>query len=407
METHINSSLEKTPEIAEAEAILRSCVHCGFCTATCPTYQLLGNELDSPRGRIYLIKEMLERGEASIETRQYLDRCLLCRACESTCPSGVRYSRLLHTGRHLAHRLAPAPLSERGLKSLLKALLPYPKRLAPLLSVARKLRPILPTSLKSKIPAPNNFRRENNIPAIQTRKVVLFQGCVQSVVAQSINHAAQNVLQRLGIQTCTAKNEGCCGAVHHHLDDKKRAQVMAKNNLDQWWKHIEQGAEAVIFTASACALEAREYPLLFSENKEYRDKSQQILPYLMEIEAFISSQNLTALTISETAPSISFHAPCTLQHGLQASGCTESLLRALGFHIHEPDDAHLCCGSAGTYSILQPKLSLMLRDNKLEHLQQSGADVIASANIGCLMHLQGGTSQPVKHWIEWLDQYCS
>lgn len=405
METHISDNIRKTPAIEEAEAILRSCVHCGFCTATCPTYQLLGNELDGPRGRIYLIKQMLETGQASNKTRTHLDRCLLCRACESTCPSGVRYARLLHTGKHLAYSLAPASLTQRGKRQLLKGLLPYPKRLSPLLSAANLFRPLLPNRLKSKIPAVDKQSLRTSSADTQSRHVILFQGCVQSIVAGSINTAAQNILQRLGIQSVNAQGEGCCGAVHHHLDDKEHAQAMARNNLDRWWTLLEQGAEAVLFTASACALEAREYPLLFSEDHEYRQKSEQILPFLLEIGEFICKQNTDALRLPENNTDISFHAPCTLQHGLNASAETETLLRRLGFKVREPEDAHLCCGSAGTYSILQPELSTQLRDNKLAQLNKAGGKVIASANIGCLMHLQAGTSVPVKHWIEWLDQY--
>ena len=405
METHISPRIRRTRHIEEAEAILRSCVHCGFCTATCPTYQLLGDELDGPRGRIYLIKQMLESGQASAATRRHLDRCLLCRACESTCPSGVRYAQLLHTGRQLAAELAPAPLKQRGMQGLLRAVLPYPRRLSALLQVARAWPGfLLPTSIRNKLPAPVRAA-EPDQPAPQPRKVILFQGCVQSVMASTINAAADRVLHKLGIEALSAAGESCCGAVNHHLDDAPKARAMARNNLDRWLELLDEGADALLVTASACALEIREYPLLLAQDRIYLEKALRIQDCCREIGEFLSEENLSALKLSEQAPAIAFHAPCTLQHGLGNKGQTEALLRKIGFDVREPEDAHLCCGSAGTYSITQPRLSARLLDDKLNKLDRCTARIIATANIGCLLHLRSKSQRPVKHWIEWLDEF--
>ncbi|HEC06973.1 MAG TPA: glycolate oxidase subunit GlcF [Thiolapillus brandeum] len=407
METHISQALGRSEALQEAETILRSCVHCGFCTATCPTYQLLGNELDGPRGRIYLIKEMLENGQASDRTRTHLDRCLLCRSCETTCPSGVQYARLLHTGRHLAHELAPLPLRERGLRRLLRATLPYPGRMAPALGLARLIRPLLPRTLQRKIPPASPVTRPaQDNPSTQTRKVILFQGCVQSVAAGSINAAAIRVLNRLGIQTLAAAGESCCGAVNHHLDDIDTARSLAQNNLDRWLTLIDGGAEALVVTASACALEIREYPLLFPAGSPYHAKALRMQEHCLEIGDYLARQDLEKLRVRTDAPAMSFHAPCTLQHGLRAPGQTEALLRKAGFDVREPEEAHLCCGSAGTYAITQPRLSGQLRENKLRRLESTGGEVIGTANIGCLLHLQEKAKLRVRHWIEWLEKYC-
>jgi len=404
METHISKSITPSVALQEAEAILRRCVHCGFCTATCPTYQLLGNELDGPRGRIYLIKQILETGQAGKDARTHLDRCLGCRSCETTCPSGVHYLRLLHVGRHLAYELAPLPFAQRSLRHILRATLPYPRRLAPMFRAARLFRPLLPLALRHKIPDADNKAQQALQPQNCHRKIILFQGCVQSVVATSINAATRRILQRLGIQSLDATGESCCGAVNHHLDDIETARNMAQNNIDRWLTLIDEGAEALLVTASACALEIREYPLLFPENSKYHDKSLRLQPYCMEIGEFLAKQDISALRVPEDAPTISFHSPCTLQHGLKGQGHTEALLRETGFDVREPEDAHLCCGSAGTYSITQPKLSGTLRENKLLQLEKAGGEVIATANIGCLLHLQEKAERPVRHWIEWLDE---
>lgn len=401
METHLHSAIAGTPEGRLAEAILRSCVHCGFCTATCPTYQLLGDELDGPRGRIYLIKQMLEKGSASAQTRLHLDRCLTCRACETTCPSGVEYSRLLHIGREfLAERLA-LPLQERLLREGLLALLPHPRRLKPLLGIAQSARRLLPDSIRRQLPEPGGSLAR---PAeTLERRILLFQGCVQSATHPGINDAAARVLHRLGVQAVEVEGERCCGAVHHHLQKKREARRFARRNIDLWLPHIEEGAEALLFTASACALEVREYPLLFDEQDPYHDKASKLAEKCLELGDFLAGEPLEELEMKGNV-SISFHSPCSLQHGLKRRGVVEQLLRRLGFEVHEPDEAHLCCGSAGTYSLLQPGIAARLGRNKAERLEQAGGNLIATANIGCLMHLQRHGTLPVRHWIEIVEE---
>ncbi len=402
MDTRLSPRFDKDSDAREAQELLRSCVHCGFCTATCPTYQLLGDELDGPRGRIYLIRQMLENGKTSDSSREHLDRCLLCRACETTCPSGVEYSRLLHIGRGLSARLLPLPPGQRILRAGLRSVLPYPKRLRALLGLAYLLRPVLPGRLRRKIPG----HRAGKEPARAShpRKVLLFQGCVQSAASPNINAATRRVLDRLGIECLKVAGERCCGAVHHHLDADEKARRLARHNIDLWLPLLREGAETLLLTASACVLEVRDYPLLFADDPVYRRKALELLPYCQEIGTFLNRQDIEGIQLAAPV-SMAFHAPCTLQHGLRAERDTTELLSRLGFDLRQPADSHLCCGSAGTYSILQPTLADQLGKDKLEKLRDTGAEVIASANIGCLLHLQERTAQPVRHWIEWLDEF--
>lgn len=401
METHLHADFATTEAGRKAEAILRSCVHCGFCTATCPTYQLLGDELDGPRGRIYLIKQLLEKGEASAQTRLHLDRCLLCRACETTCPSGVRYSQLLHIGKEFLARELPLKVPERLLRKTLLTLLPYPKRLKPLLKMAQSASRLLPKEVRKQI-APGSASLPR--PAeTQARRILLFRGCVQSATHPGINDAAARVLQRLGIQATEVAGEQCCGAVHHHLQKKKQALHFARTNLDLWLPLIEEGAEALLFTASACALEVKEYPLLFEHHDPYHAKARKLADKCLDLGEFLEREPLERI-VSKQKVSISFHSPCTLQHGLRRKGSVEEILTRLGLEVHEPEDAHLCCGSAGTYSLLQPRIARRLGRNKAEKLEQAGGSLIATANIGCLMHLTRHANLPVKHWIEIVEE---
>ena len=402
MQTQIDTQMLQTDAGEAADNILRSCVHCGFCTATCPTYQLLGDELDGPRGRIYLIKQALEGKQVSRKSQLHMDRCLSCRSCETTCPSGVKYTRLLEIGRHLIDQQVARPIREKLMRRVMRSILPYPARIAPLLSVARTLKPLLPHSLQQKIPLKK--RVEKCALSSHTRKVILFEGCVQSVAAQQINQAATRVLDRLGIECIRVVSEQCCGAVNHHLGDTATAVDFARSNIDLWSRHIEDGVEAIIGTASACTLEIREYPQLLKNNPDYAEKAKAVSNSTVDLGEFIQQQSVHKLSLVDELPQVAFHSPCTLQHGLQLKGNTEKLLRSLGFIITEPQDAHLCCGSAGTYSILQPQLSTQLRINKLQTLSDDNPDVIATANIGCLLHLQSGTQTPVKHWVEVLDE---
>jgi glycolate oxidase iron-sulfur subunit len=402
MQTQIDTQLLQTDAGKAADSILRSCVHCGFCTATCPTYQLLGDELDGPRGRIYLIKQALEGKQVTRKSQLHLDRCLTCRSCETTCPSGVKYSELLEIGRHLIDQQVARPFREKLVRLAMKSILPYPARVAPLLAVARTLRPLLPQNLQQKIPRKRSAGEHASTS--HTRKVILFKGCVQSVAAQHINQAASRVLDKLGIECIRVKSEQCCGAVNHHLGDTATAVDFARRNIDLWSRLLEDGVDAIVGTASACTLEIREYPQLLKNDPDYAEKAKTVSDATVDLSEFLQQQNILKLSLIDKLPQIAFHAPCTLQHGLQRKGSTEKLLRSLGFNITEPQDAHLCCGSAGTYSILQPKISTQLRSNKLQALSDNSPDVIVTANIGCLLHLQSGTQTPVKHWIEILNE---
>lgn len=402
MQTQIDTQLLQTDAGKAADSILRSCVHCGFCTATCPTYQLLGDELDGPRGRVYLIKQALEGKQVSRKSQLHLDRCLTCRSCETTCPSGVKYTSLLEIGRHLIDQQVERPFREKLMRMGMKNILPYPARIAPLLSVAQTLKPLLPQSLQQKIPQKRTGGERAS--ASRARKVILFEGCVQSVAAQHINQAATRVLDRLGIECIEVASEQCCGAVNHHLEDTATAVDFARRNIDLWCRHIEDGVEAIIGTASACTLEIKEYPQLLKNDPDYTEKAKAVSDTTVDLGKFLRQQNIHKLSLADKLPQVAFHSPCTLQHGLQLKGNTEKLLRSLGFNITEPQDAHLCCGSAGTYSILQPQLSTQLLTNKLQVLTDNSPDVIATANIGCMLHLQSGTQTPVKHWIEILDE---
>ena len=402
MQTRLSSSLLETDWGKEADSILRTCVHCGFCTATCPTYQLTGDELDGPRGRIYLIKQALEEATVTKKTRTHLDRCLVCRSCETTCPSGVRYHNLLQIGKQAVDARVERSPGERLLRRGMRSILPYPARFAPLFRLGALLKPLMPAALKAKMPV---VHAPGTRPArTHERSVILFEGCVQSVVASSINAAASRVLDRLEIGCISANGEGCCGAVSNHTGDIPAGVEMARRNIDSWLPHLDAGAEAIVTTASACGLEIREYPELLKNDPAYLPAAERIASAVMDISEFLSqSVDRSGLSLTQPLPQISFHAPCTLQHGLKQAGTVEGLLQQLGFSVTTPADAHLCCGSAGTYSILQPEMARQLRDNKLDKLGAAGADVIATANIGCMMHLQSGTGTEVRHWIEIID----
>lgn len=403
MQTRLDKSLKDTPEGREADAILRSCVHCGFCNATCPTYQLLGDERDGPRGRIYLIKEMLEHNAATRETQVHLDRCLTCRSCETTCPSGVQYNRLLEIGRGLVEKLVPRPPKERLQRKVLLATVPDPARFKPLLQLGNLARPVLPASLKKSLP--RVARQHEAWPANpHPRKVLLLEGCVQSVTHPEINLAAATVLDSLGVQAMPAY--GCCGALSHHLSVEEKTLETAQRNIDNWWPMVEDGAEAVLLTASGCAPTVGDYGRLLEDDPAYAEKAKTLASLAMDISEFVEKQDLSGLRISEIPEqSIAFHAPCSLQHGLKRPGKVEALLTSLGFRLSPVVDTHLCCGSAGTYSILQKDLSQRLLKNKIRNLEAGKPALIATANIGCLEHLQGETNLQVKHWIELVNNF--
>jgi glycolate oxidase iron-sulfur subunit len=408
MQTNLAPEYQGTPEGREAEAILRKCVHCGFCTATCPTYQLLGDELDGPRGRIYLMKQVLEGAEPTRKTQQHLDRCLTCRNCESTCPSGVQYGHLVDIGRKLVDAKVPRPAGEKALRWALKEGLP-----SPLFGSAMKLgqlvREVLPPSLKAKVPA----RQDAGVWPTRThaRKVLLLAGCVQPAMSPNINSATARVLDACGIQTVIAPEAGCCGAVKFHLNDQDGGSAQMRANIDAWWPLVEAGeVEAIVMNASGCGVTVKEYGHILQHDAQYAGKAARIsaltqdlsewMPALLpELKAKINAGVLQASGLQ------AYHPPCTLQHGQQLKGGVEALLTQLGFEVKTANnEAHLCCGSAGTYSVLNPELSKQLRERKLGHLHALQPKGIISANIGCITHLQSGCDTPVRHWVELLDK---
>ncbi len=407
MQTHLAPEYQNTPEGREAEAILRKCVHCGFCTATCPTYQLLGDELDGPRGRIYLIKQVMEGAQPTRKTQEHLDRCLTCRNCESTCPSGVQYGHLIDIGRKVVEAKVPRPLPERAVRWALKEGLPSPL-FGPAMKLGQLVREVLPEKLKAKVPAP----QDAGVWPTRThaRKMLMLAGCVQPAMSPNINSATARVLDACGIETVIAPKAGCCGAVKFHLNDQAGGLDEMRANIDAWWPQVSSGAvEVIVMNASGCGVTVKEYGHVLRHDPDYAAKAERIsaltrdiselLPMLLpELKARIQPEALRAAGLQ------AYHPPCTLQHGQQLKGGVEKHLCELGFEIKTAcNEAHLCCGSAGTYSVLQPELSLQLRDRKLGHLKALDPQGIVSANIGCITHLQGGTGLQVRHWIELLD----
>jgi glycolate oxidase iron-sulfur subunit len=404
MQTNLADFIKNTREGIEADSILRKCVHCGFCTATCPTYQLLGDELDGPRGRIYLMKQVLEGKRPTDKTRTHLDRCLTCRNCESTCPSGVKYGHLVDLGRKIVEDMAPRPLAQRIQRAVMKEVLPRQWAFTPLLRAGQALRPLLPQALKRKVPArqPSGVRPRR----AHARKILLLEGCVQPAMAPNINSAAARVLDALGVQLVAAPGAGCCGAIRYHLNDHDGGLDDMRRNIDAWWPHIESGAEAILSTASGCGSTIKEYGYHLAHDPAYAGKAQRVSELakdLSEIMAEFEPQ-LRARLSGRIKERVTFHPPCSLQHAQQIRGKVESVLRAAGVDVQLCAESHLCCGSAGTYSLLQPDLATRLRDRKLGHLAATNPDLIVSANIGCIAHLQSGTGTPVAHWIELIDR---
>ncbi|MCX7109549.1 MAG: glycolate oxidase subunit GlcF [Proteobacteria bacterium] len=400
MQTQLADLIKNSAEGQEADAILRSCVHCGLCNATCPTYQLLGDERDGPRGRIYLIKQMLEGETATAKTQLHLDRCLTCRACETYCPSGVRYGRLLEIGRHILEEKVGRTWLDRLQRKALRMLLPYPARFAPLLRVAGWIRPVLPKPLAKIIPVPSPA---SSWPEPRHhRKMLVLEGCVQPALAPSINAAAARVLDRLGISLIRATEAGCCGAVSYHLTATEEGLGFMRRNIDAWMPYLDLGVEAIVMTASGCGLMVKQYADALKHDAAYAEKAARISAMTLDLAEVLAREDLTSLPV-DANKRIAFQSPCTLQHGQQLNGLVEGILTRLGFELAPVANPHLCCGSAGTYSILQPDLSLRLLSDKLEALHSGKPDCIATANIGCLTHLKTGTAVPVVHWVELVD----
>jgi glycolate oxidase iron-sulfur subunit len=403
MQTALADFIRDTPEGREADQILRACVHCGFCTATCPTYQLLGDELDGPRGRIYQIKQVLEGDPANATVREHLDRCLICRACETTCPSGVNYHRLLDIGREVVERQVPRSLGQRLVRRALIEVLAYRGRFNALLRVGQAVRPLMPKGMRRNIPAPKDV--QHGVPAAAAkRRVLLLEGCVQPGLAPEINAALERILQHLGISVQRCAEAGCCGALPHHLSDTERACEMARRNIDAWYPAVEDGAEALIATASGCGAHLQDYPRLLAGDPGYADKAVKLAARLRDPLQILDEEPLESLPLRPRAARIAVHTPCTLQHALALNGKTEQLLQRFGYQLAAVADGHLCCGSAGTYSILQSNLSEQLRGRKLRALTGDHPDLIVTANIGCLMHLDEPEGVPVRHWLNLLAE---
>jgi glycolate oxidase iron-sulfur subunit len=421
MQTNLADFIKDTPEGREANAILRTCVHCGFCTATCPTYQLLGDELDGPRGRIYLIKQMLEGQPVTRLTQLHLDRCLGCRACETTCPSGVNYHRLLEIGRTVIEQRVPRSVVDQGIRFLLCAALPRPWIFKPAIKIGQWMRPLLPALLADKVPlsATEASKPWPKKPSVaHQRRMIALAGCVQPTLTPNTNAAAARVLDKLGIELFEPVGAGadCCGALRYHLNAQEQALDDMRRIIDAWWPHISSGSqpghakiEAIAMTASGCGAHVRDYGTLLKHDPAYAEKAACVSALTLDISEVLAAEQEALLKLlrnagADNGQSVAFHAPCTLQHGQKIRGIVESLLAAAGYALSAVADPHLCCGSAGTYSITQPELSKQLRDNKLAALSATAPTVLVTANVGCQTHLQSGTATPVRHWIELIDE---
>lgn len=385
-----------------AEQNLRSCIHCGMCNATCPTYQQLGDELDGPRGRLYLMKQVFEGNAATRTTQLHLDRCLTCRACETTCPSGVTYSAVVDYGRELVDQQLARPINERIMRALLRYVIPNRRLFKMLLATGQFFRPVMPGFLQSQIPAKQSvvsFKGGN-----QPRKMLILEACGQTAATPNTNIATARVLDKLGISVVRAKRDGCCGAMSSHMAQTGEAEAYMRRNIDAWWPHIEQGVEAIISTASGCGVHVKEYDKLLAHDDQYRDKAKRVADLTMDLSEVLADKDIAALTNNTGVKRVALQNPCTLQHGQRITGVIERILQSAGYELTHVPKAHLCCGSAGTYSVLQKDLAKQLRAEKLQALQSASPDVIATANIGCQLHLSSAADVPVKHWIELLDE---
>lgn len=422
MQTNLADFIRDTPEGKEADAILRSCVHCGFCNATCPTYQLLGDELDGPRGRIYLIKQMLEGQAVTRRTQIHLDRCLSCRSCETTCPSGVNYHRLLDIGRNVIEQRVPRSVAEKATRFLLCQALPQPWIFKPAVKLGQWMRPLLPSVLAGKVPVQSTGggmphpANQSTVRSLHRRRMIALAGCVQPILTPDTNAAAVRILGKLGIKLFEPAGAGCCGALRYHLNAQEQALDDMRRVIDAWWPHIggdqSGNVEAIVMTASGCGAHVREYGELLKHDPAYAEKAARVSALTLDVSELLAVEQERLVELLQSTGKfgvgerrkIAFHSPCTLQHGQKIRGVVESLLAAAGYELTPVADPHLCCGSAGTYSITQPELSGRLRENKLVALGAGSPDVLVTANIGCQSHLQSGTAIPVRHWIELIDE---
>jgi len=405
MHTNLAEALRDSPAARDAEAIVRRCVHCGFCLATCPTYQVLGDERDSPRGRIYLIQQLLEGEPANATTQTHLDRCLGCRSCETTCPSGVRYGALLDYGRGVVETQLPRPLRERLLRAALTRVVPSRTRFDALLRLGQLVKNVLPARWRAKVPPVATVADAQSAPiaAGATRRMLILDVCGESA-APNTRAATVRVLARFGITLETTPAAGCCGALAYHMGRHEEGLAAMRRTIDAWWPLVERGAvEAIVVTATGCGVTVREYGHLLRHDPAYAQKAERIAALARDPADILAGEDRSRLAGLGAGRSIAFHAPCTLQHGLKREALVERLLREAGYELAAVADAHLCCGSAGSYSVLQPQLATELRTRKLANLEAGAPELIATANIGCQLHLAAGTPRPVRHWIELLD----
>ncbi|MCS4504377.1 Anaerobic glycerol-3-phosphate dehydrogenase subunit C [wastewater metagenome] len=398
MQTQLADFIRDTEAGQEADAILRKCTHCGFCLANCPTYRLWGDELDSPRGRIYQVKQVLEGAEPTESLQTHLDRCLTCRACETTCPSGVEYGRLADLGREIVEREVPRPVSTRALRWALRVVLPRRQLFSALLGIGRTVRPLVPQPLRSKI------RPRRTAPAwpqaARERTVLMLEGCVQPALDPVINPQTARVADGLGFQVIRTPEAGCCGAVNQHLGDVDTAKDQARRNIDAWWPHVEAGAGAIIVNASGCGAQVKDYGHLLAGDPDYAERAERVSTLAVDPVEFLEHWQAELRPAADAPRRIAFQSPCTLQHAQGLGGRVEALLGAVGFELTPVADPHICCGSAGTYSVLQPETAKTLRQQKLDNLNAGAPELIATANIGCLTHLDEASDIPVRHWLE-------
>jgi glycolate oxidase iron-sulfur subunit len=401
MHVELHESYRSTPAAQEARGLISACVHCGFCLATCPTYLESADERDSPRGRIYLVKQLLETGTASGRTHTHLDRCLTCRNCETTCPSGVQYGQLVDIARGLMEERVPRSALDRGRRWLLRAVLPRRRLFTPLLRIGQLVRPLLPAALRGAIPP-----RQATGPApkqTHSRTMLVLDGCVQSAATPATNAAARRVLDRLGINLVSVPRAGCCGAVNYHLAAHARGLDEMRRNIDAWWPRIEAGAEAIVSSATGCGSMLADYGKLLAGDPAYAEKAHRVSALARDIGEILLREDLSCLQPDTGVGRVAVHIPCSLQHGRGLPDLIPDILQQAGFELAATAESHLCCGSAGTYSILQAATGRRLRDRKLQALTGNGPALIATGNVGCQLHLQGAADVPVVHWIELLD----
>lgn len=418
MRTNFTPEQRRDPAMAASEEVIRNCVHCGFCTATCPTYVLLGDELDSPRGRIYLMKEMLEnQQQPTPEVVKHIDRCLSCMSCLTTCPSGVHYGHLIDHARTYIEANYRRPLLDRIMRGVLAAVLPYPARFKRALGLARLARPLMPILRQVKalqsvsaMMALAPTKPINGLPTkgaaakgISLGRVAMLGGCAEPVLRPEIGRAAASLISRMGYEVVVAPNAGCCGALVHHLGQEDAALASARRNIDAWMEEIEgPGLEAIIVTASGCGTMIKDYRFMLRSDPAYAAKAERVSSLAMDISEFVSAKGLPPVT---RAPNliVAYQSACSLQHGQKVTRAPQDLLKAAGYEVRQPAEAHLCCGSAGTYNILQPVIAAQLGERKIAHLAKLSADVIATGNIGCATQISLRTQTPVVHTAQLLD----